>query len=815
LQASGPLELRALIVSSTVIDILLKVAERNGGKILGIVTDKATRLRDAISVNFSSYFESSIDRCSKVTTLFDRSKPVDLLSIYVQTKLQYSQHEITDKQFRDQITKLTAGDSIRIFLITGSAGTGKTFLMRWLFLNLLETADSRIPLYVELRGINHQTDINLLKFLFESLVTSRAHITLETFRSGLNDGEYIFILDGLDEVQPEKRISLSRQIMELQTTYRGIISVVSSRPDEGLASWVLSRKYMVLPLDKKGATALIRKLPYVQSVKRKFSQEVETVLYDRHRSFLSNPLLINVMLLTYGDSTDVPKKMHLFYEQAYETLFYRHDSWKETGFQRKHFSPILIDEFKRVLSAFCISSYKKSRFTFTKSDALELIKAAAEFERIDLKAEDFLGDTVESICILQLDGFNYTFTHRSFQEFFAAVFISRGPPIELGNLLDALASRRGDIVLRMAMDMNPSLMEREWILPRLGVLSSRAPIGAAEALTVATQIFGDLIFDGSRDSPTIEMKLDPPAGSAQILYALSDLFPDDIQVPFDIFKFTDEDRRKVEALVISNFDRWRDRYESVRYDMVEDLRDYRRIEAARARFNSKLVDATSERNVEKSVVKERKKELNKQIKEFRDSKTNIAAKNITAHRKSQLESLDIDENILQNELKELGSEENKIEEKWAIQESEFRADAAVIESDIRTFEKARGRTYESITHALYETGDIAPPSSGQRLPSTNDFLSMYRIEFWRLARAVEIDLIDALAYEASIELCLQEVRKGMQLRKKLDPRIDGEWFSITSVAEHFTSLARSLTKLHKNMASSIDQSKKLGTKLLD
>jgi Cdc6-like AAA superfamily ATPase len=122
-----------VVVASTVIDILLRVAEKNSGKILGIAADKVMKLRDSISVNFSDYFESSVERCSHVTTIFDRSKPVNLLSIYVQTKLSYSQHQMTDKQLREQIAKVSAGDSIRIFLITGSAGTGKTFLMRWLF----------------------------------------------------------------------------------------------------------------------------------------------------------------------------------------------------------------------------------------------------------------------------------------------------------------------------------------------------------------------------------------------------------------------------------------------------------------------------------------------------------------------------------------------------------------------------------------------------------------------------------------------------------------------------------------------------------
>jgi hypothetical protein len=791
-----------VVVSSAVIDILLRVAEKNSGKILGIAADKVMKLRDAISVNFSDYYESSVERCSHVTTIFDRSKPVNLFSIYVQTKLSYSQHQMTDKQLREQIAKVSAGDSIRIFLITGSAGTGKTFLMRWLFLSLLETASSRIPLYVELRGINHQTETDLLKFLFECLVTSRARVTLETFRSGLNDGEYIFILDGLDEVQPERRSVLSRQIMELQTTHRGIILVVSSRPDEGLASWVLSRKYTVLPLDKKGATALIRKLPYLESVKRKFSQEVDLVLYDRHTSFLSNPLLINVMLLTYGDSIDIPRKMHLFYEQAYETLFYRHDSYKETGFQRRHACPLLIDEFKRVLSAFCASSYKRSRYTFTTSDALELIRNAAEFERIELNAEDFLRDGVESVCILQIDGLNYTFTHRSFQEFFAAVFISRGPAIALGNLLDALASRRGDIVLRMVMDMNHSLIEREWILPRLGEILSDSTISRAEALAFATRIFGDLMFEGSRDPPRIEMKLDPFTRTAQILFSLTDLFPDDIKVDLNILDFTEEDGQKIEALLLGNFNDWWERNESLRRRMVDDLREYRRIEAAETEAESKLARVMNTRNVQIFDIDDGRQKINKELElEGRSAgRQNVRNKNKIRDLESQLEMLE--------------SERQRIIEKWKPQEEAARVDLASIANSIRAFEKDRGTSHQNIRKALHETKYFATMSD-RRVPSTNEFRTLYFQEFWRLANANEIDLLDNLTYESAIELCVQKLRKGMKMGSKLEPRSDAEWFSITAAAERVASLAQSLTKLHKNISSSIDKTKKIGTKLLD
>jgi hypothetical protein len=509
------------------IDFLFRAAEKNGGKLLGVAADSASKLKQALSVNFAGYFQSAIDKCSRVSTLFDRSKSLPLNSIYIQTTLEHSGARVSDTKLRDFIAELSANDSLRMFLIVGSAGIGKTFFLRWLFLSLLENASSRIPFYIELRTFNHREDTNLVQFFHDTIVGQRARVPIASFRSAMEDGEYIFILDGLDEVQYKLRGSLSRQLAQLHDTYPGVIVVVSSRPDEGFNSWALARRYTVLPLTKKGTLALINKLPYKTDVRRKFSAEVKSTLYDQHESFLSNPLLTTIMLLTYGDLGDVPSKMHIFYEQAYETLFYRHDTWKEAGLQRRRYCSLAVDEFRRCLSAFCIASYKNFSYEFTTSAALELIKKATEFERIDVDANDFLRDLVESLCILQIDDLKYKFTHRSFQEYFAAVFIIRGPPISLGDLLDNLAVRRGDVVIPMALEMNRSLVEREWILPRARAVTEFALAFSTKALEFATYLLGSLGYDGEK---ILRDRLYPLSNSPNInmsvLRFLKDLYPD-------------------------------------------------------------------------------------------------------------------------------------------------------------------------------------------------------------------------------------------------------------------------------------------------
>ena len=84
----------------------------------------------------------------------------------------------------------------------------------------------------------------------------------------------------------------------------------------------------VQPLDLASAVELVRKLPFDDPVKERFVADLHGGLFKSHESFLSNPLLLSIMLLTYSDIAHIPTKLSIFYTQAYESLFQKHDALK-------------------------------------------------------------------------------------------------------------------------------------------------------------------------------------------------------------------------------------------------------------------------------------------------------------------------------------------------------------------------------------------------------------------------------------------------------------------------------------------------------
>ena len=145
----------------------------------------------------------------------------------------------------------------------------------------------------------------------------------------------------------------------------------------------------------------------------------------------------------------------------------RHDASKQSAFRRQMYTDIAINDFKNCLSAICISSYTKEKYLFTQSEILDYLRTASKFAKLDIDEQRYLRDLLESVCILQRDGLFITFSHRSFQEYFAANFIAKSPSIEIAPLLDRIASRISDNAIGMAFDMNRPLIERDWVLPRM------------------------------------------------------------------------------------------------------------------------------------------------------------------------------------------------------------------------------------------------------------------------------------------------------------------------------------------------------------
>jgi hypothetical protein len=173
------------------------------------------------------------------------------------------------------------------------------------------------------------------------------------------------------------------------------------------------------------------------------------------------------MLLRYDQFASSSDKIYIFYDLAFETLFFKHDISKGV-YERKRYTSITVDEFKKLFSAISFSSYRKNKYSFTRSEIITFIDRALSYCKFQANAALVLKDLMESLCIMQEDGLFFTFVHRSFQEYFAALFVAEYRGSKVLEYVDDIMSRNyTENAGRLLKEMSPALVQRHWALPSL------------------------------------------------------------------------------------------------------------------------------------------------------------------------------------------------------------------------------------------------------------------------------------------------------------------------------------------------------------
>lgn len=434
------------------------------------LSSAATSLAGGVERLFRSslkdYLDQTFSRVSKFKTFLKPHQPIDLAENFISMSVKCGEDKFDESGLIERLSK--SGKIV----ITAPAGRGKSILMRYLALAKYNAPEGSIPLFIELRQLNSITSKDLITFIWSDYGAAKT-LTLRKFKSELEKGIFTLILDGFDEVNPEYRGEIERNILDISKDYPEAPIIVSGRPDDVFKSWPQFMLANVLPMTKLQVIALIEGLDYDKGPKQKFLRSIKSGLYEAQESFLSTPLLAILMLMTFEQFAEIPNKIHIFYDNAFETLFRRHDATK-SQFLRKTRSGLAIDSFRTLFSAFCALSYVKNDFSFNREKISEYMAKAIKYSDLDCTVDDVLADLIESLCVMQIDGFEYTFVHRSFQEYFCAVFISRSSPDVRKKFISSIISRFSDSVIPMAYEMAPNLVEVDWTAPTIeAILAER------------------------------------------------------------------------------------------------------------------------------------------------------------------------------------------------------------------------------------------------------------------------------------------------------------------------------------------------------
>lgn len=406
-------------ISAEVITDLAKTTARTlYQKARDYVTDIQKKEEIDFGYAYENYLKYAKTTHEKMKTLLYRHAAKDIYSFYECVGLNRNE-DIIDTADINNVLKI--GNKI---IVTGTGGSGKSVMMKHFFLNILETTHY-VPVLIELRGLNEYDEkgINLEEYIYEVMGTLKFKIERKYFEYSLETGCYVILLDGFDEVKNEISNSVTNQIVAMSKKYPENHYILSSRPLEEFMGWNQFEELHAMPLSKEQALSLINKIEYDQIIKDKFYKELDEYLYEKYETFASNPLLLTIMLLTFESRASIPDKLNDFFEQAFTTLFHTHDATKG-GYKRDIRSKLGYEDFKAVFSYFCFKSFFNSDYKFSENKTLEYIGAAKQKRIIDtyFNSMDYLKDLTNSVCMLIHEGLEFRFSHRSFQEYFAALY---------------------------------------------------------------------------------------------------------------------------------------------------------------------------------------------------------------------------------------------------------------------------------------------------------------------------------------------------------------------------------------------------------
>jgi len=451
------------------------IVELGGNFVSGAKREVRVRLEST----YKAYLEETATRYSKTKSFFIRNSSVGLYDFYVPISVRSGKTRIDNPSYYNLTRKSNRT------VVLGTGGSGKSVLMKHLFIGCISTKE-QVPVFVELRDLNSDPS-SLIELIGRSLNSDNYNFDNEFIEKAIKKGHYAFIFDGYDEVRNSLRRKLISDLRSLSRKGPKCSIFISSRPDEVFSGIEEFDIFRVESLTLESACSLVNKLPFDEDIKEKFVSELNAGMYEKHESFLSNPLLLSIMLLTYGQNAEIPTKLSIFYSQAYEALFHRHDALKG-GYKRERCTTLDIQDFAKVFSVFSLQTYDKRLFDLSKVDALSHIDRSKRHLSMSFENEDFLEDALKATCLLVEDGLRIVFSHRSFQEYFVAFYINNAPP-EIQNklLMKYWKNMRSDSVIALTYEMNKDLVERILLVPLLKELFDRIDVKKSVGITHITK----------------------------------------------------------------------------------------------------------------------------------------------------------------------------------------------------------------------------------------------------------------------------------------------------------------------------------------
>lgn len=347
----------------------------------------------------------------KVKTIYKGDKAIDLNTFYVPTKV------IVD----GNVEKVNLINEIpsNFIVLEGTVGQGKSIFMRYLTFKEAKSNSSK-PIFFELKNLKNNTLQDSIKKILENWIDIFQD---DDFDYLINSNKFSLFLDGFDEIPGEQ---VPQVILELENwckKYPNLRITISSRPDSDIQNSTYFDVYRLMPYGLDEQFQLVEKLisRSEKEARDSLKKSIRESEYEI-QELLKTPLMVTLYVMKFRANLNIPTNQSEFYNDLFQVLSSRHDKTKP-GYKREFKSKFHEIELQKVFEAFCFIAGNRKKLAFTTQEALDTIEIALKDSKLSASPNSVLEDFTKVVCLLLRDGNDYTFIHRSIQEFYYALYI--------------------------------------------------------------------------------------------------------------------------------------------------------------------------------------------------------------------------------------------------------------------------------------------------------------------------------------------------------------------------------------------------------
>lgn len=308
-------------------------------------------------------------------------------------------------------------------VLIDNAGMGKSTIAKYLYLSAI-TENKGIPIFIELRKLSYEEGI--IDFIMNEINGISESFDKDKVLKLIEKGNFIFFFDGYDEINKANKMRITNSLQNFISKTGNNTFLITSRGENELASFGDFQSFYIKPLEKEEAYNLIKR--YSDNNGKISSALIAKIEEDKNfeiiKEFLENPLMVSLLCESFKCKPSIPHKKHAFYRQVYDALFENHDYSKKPSYYREKKSGLNLEDFHKILRTIGFITLTKG-ISYSKENLIKIVsESKTKNTGIEFKEDDLVYDLIHNVPIFIKEGIEYRWSHKSFQEYFAACYIS-------------------------------------------------------------------------------------------------------------------------------------------------------------------------------------------------------------------------------------------------------------------------------------------------------------------------------------------------------------------------------------------------------